>query len=61
MCQTAVYLDDELILENVVHIEFIQKTIKIATLFEAPTILEADIKSIDLLKGRVKLDSTRRS
>ena len=60
MCQTNVYLNNELYQENVVHMEFAQKAVKIVTLFDAPRVLEADIISIDLLKGRVNLETIKR-
>jgi len=60
MCQSNVYLvkgeTEEEILRDAVLIEPVDKGVKIQGLFDAPKVIKARIKKIDLLKHRVILE-----
>jgi predicted RNA-binding protein len=57
MCQARVYLDDEEIMENVIHVVATPEGVRLATFFESPREVPAVIREIDLLKHRVVLES----
>jgi predicted RNA-binding protein len=58
MCQATVYLDGEKLMEDVTNVQPITEGIRLMTFFEAPKIVRATIREIDLLKHRVWLETT---
>ena len=58
MCQIAVYLNDEKIMENVMLVEATSEGVRLATMFEPPREIEAVIQKIDLLKNTLFLEKT---
>ena len=57
MCQATVYLDGEELMKDVTNIQPTPEGLRLATFFEAPQVVRAKIREIDLLKHRVWLDS----
>jgi predicted RNA-binding protein len=57
MCQATVYVDNEKIMEDVTSIQITPEGIQLSTFFEAPKLVRARIREIDLLKHRVWLDT----
>ncbi len=60
MCQMKVMLDkegqQELVMEDVAHLEVVEGGIKISTLFEEPKLIsDVSIKVIDFLSGKAIL------
>lgn len=58
MCQVAVYLDQERIMEDVIWMEPVQDGILAKTFFEAPIHVQGTLKGIDLIKNRILLVSS---
>jgi len=56
MCQIAVYLDDEKIMESVMLVEPIPEGVRLTTMFETPQVTPATIQQIDLMKNRIFLE-----
>jgi len=56
MCQATVYLNDEKLMEDVTHIQLTAEGIRLSTFFEAPRVVQATLREIDLLKHRVWLE-----
>jgi len=61
MCQAAVYLDDERIMEDVIWVEPTEGGVLLQTFFDAPTEVSGTLKGIDLLKHRVLITSDQQS
>ena len=57
MCQAKVYLDGKQIMEDVVYIEQIERGVLLSKFFEEPVQVAAAVRSIDLLKHTVNLES----
>ena len=57
MCQAKVLLDGEQIMEDVVFVELIEKGVLLSKFFEEPVLVPAAVRSIDLLKHTVNLES----
>lgn len=55
MCEAAVYLDDELIVRDVVSVRVLPEGVRLATLFESPRLVQATVREIDLANHRVIL------
>ncbi len=56
MCQAVVYLDDQEIMRDVLRVEVLPEGVRLTTFFEAPRLVRAAIREIDLLKHRVLLE-----
>ena len=56
MCQVAVYLDDEKIMDDVMFVEPIPEGVRLIKLFEPPQEIHAVIRQIDLMKNKLFLD-----
>ena len=59
MCQIAVYLDDEKIMDDVMLVEPVPEGIRLIKLFEAERVIPATIRQLDLMRNRVFLDSIK--
>ena len=59
MCQVAVFLDDEKIMEAVRLVEPLPDGIRLIKMFEEPLIVSASIRQIDLMKNKIFLESTK--
>jgi predicted RNA-binding protein len=57
MCQVAVYLDDEKIMDDVLLVEPVPEGIRLVKLFEPPRVIPAVIRQVDLMKNKVFLDT----
>jgi predicted RNA-binding protein len=57
MCQVAVYLNQERIVEDVIWVEPVKDGILAKTFFDDPVHIKGTLKGIDLLKNRVILVS----
>jgi len=57
MCQAKVLLNGEQIMEDVVFVEKIEEGVLLSKFFEDPVLVTASIRSIDLLKHTVRLES----
>ena len=57
MCQATVYLNGEKLMEDVTSIQPTLEGLRLTTFFEAPKVVQAQIKEIDLLKHRVWLET----
>ena len=55
MCQIAVYLDDEKIMDNVMLVEPLPDGIRLVKMFETPRVVQAVIQQIDLMKNKLIL------
>ncbi|GAX60295.1 RNA-binding protein [Candidatus Scalindua japonica] len=60
MCQMKIVMDkegqQELVMEDVAHLEVVEEGIKISTLFEEPRLIpDVTIKTIDFLSGKAML------
>ena len=59
MCQATVYLDGEEIMKDVLLVEPLPEGgIRLVTFFEAPRVVPAIIRKIDLMKHKVILESS---
>ena len=58
MCQATVYLDGEEIMKDVLLVEPLPEGIRLVTFFEAPRVVPATIRKIDLMKHKVILESS---
>jgi predicted RNA-binding protein len=56
MCQATVYLNDEVIMRDVMIVEPIPEGIRLIALFEPVQVVPATIRQIDLIKHRVILE-----
>jgi predicted RNA-binding protein len=57
MCQATVYLDDKVIMQDVMMVEPIPQGVRLTALFEPVQIVPAAIRQIDLMKHRIILES----
>ena len=57
MCQVAVYLDDEKIMDNVMLVEMLPEGIRLVKMFEPPRVVPAAIRQIDLMKNKLILET----
>jgi predicted RNA-binding protein len=58
MCQATVYLDGEEIMKDVLLVEPLPEgSLRLVTFFEAPRVVPATIRKIDLIKHKVILES----
>jgi predicted RNA-binding protein len=60
MCQATVYLNDEVIMEDVLMVEPVPEGIRLTALFEPVRVVPAIIRRIDLIKHRVILESLQK-
>lgn len=58
MCQVAVFLDQEKIMEDVIWVELVQDGILAKTFFDEPVHVQGILKGIDLIKNRVLVVSS---
>jgi predicted RNA-binding protein len=56
MCQATVYLNDEVIMRDVMIVEPVPDGIRLIALFEPIQVVPAAIRQIDLIKHRVILE-----
>lgn len=59
MCQVAVYLDDEKIMDNVMLVEPLPEGIRLVKMFEPPRVVSATIRQIDLMKNKLILETIK--
>lgn len=57
MCQATVYLDDKMIMQDVMLVEPVPEGIRLIALFEPVQVVRAAIRQIDLIKHKVILES----
>jgi predicted RNA-binding protein len=57
MCQAAVYLDGEKIMDNVLVVEPLPEGVRLIKLFEADHLVPATIRRIDLMKNQIILET----
>ena len=57
MCQAAIYLDGEKIMEDVMLVEPVPGGVRLVKLFEPVRIVPAVIKKIDLIKNQIILNT----
>jgi predicted RNA-binding protein len=57
MCQVAVYLDEEKIMESVLLVEPVPEGVRLVKLFEPPLVVPAVIRQVDLMKNKLFLTS----
>ena len=57
MCQATVYLDDKVIMQDVMLVEPVPEGIRLIALFEPVQVVRAAIRQIDLIKHKVILES----
>lgn len=57
MCQVAVFLDEEKIMDSVMLVEPIPGGVRLVKLFEPPLVVTAVIRQIDLMKNKLYLES----
>jgi len=55
MCQAAIYLNDEKVMEDVIWMEPTEDGILVHTFFDEPQVIKGKLQAIDLLKHRVLL------
>ena len=60
MCQIAVYLDDEKIMDNVMFVEPLPEGIRLVKMFEEPLVVPAFIRQIDLMKNKLILETVNK-
>ena len=56
MCQVAVYLDEEKIMDSVMFVEPVPEGVRLTKLFEQPLVVPAAIRRIDLMKNKLFLE-----
>ena len=57
ICQATVYLDGDVIMQDVLMVEPLPEGIRLVALFEPVQVIPAAIRRIDLIKHRVILES----
>jgi predicted RNA-binding protein len=57
MCQAAIYLDGEKIMEDVMLVEPVPEGVRLVKLFEPVRIVPVVIKKIDLIKNQILLNT----
>lgn len=60
MCQVAVYLDEEKIMDSVMLVEPVDEGVRLVKMFEPPRLVPATIRRIDLIKNKLYLTSLGR-
>lgn len=60
MCQVAVYLDDEKIMDDVMFVEPTPEGVRLIKLFEPPRVVSAAIRRVDLMKNKLFLEKIER-
>ena len=56
MCQATVYLDDRVIMRDVMLVEPVSQGVRLTALFEPVQVVPAAIRQIDLMKHRIILE-----
>jgi predicted RNA-binding protein len=59
MCQVAVYLEDEKIMDSVMLAEPTPEGIRLVKMFEPPRVVPAAIQQIDLMKNKLILETVK--
>ena len=59
MCQVAVYLDGEKIMDDVMLVEPLPEGIRLVKMFEPPRVVPAAIRQIDLMKNKLILETVK--
>ena len=57
MCQATVYLNGEVIMEEVIQVSPTEKGVELRSFFGGPRTVSARIREIDLIKHRVYLET----
>ncbi len=57
MCQVAVFLDDEKIMDSVMLVETVPEGVRLLKMFESPRLVPAAIRQIDFIKNKLYLES----
>jgi len=57
MCQVAVFLDDEKIMDSVMLVDVIPEGVRLIKMFEPPRVIPAVIRQIDLMKNILILET----
>jgi predicted RNA-binding protein len=57
MCQIAVYLDDEKIIDSVLLVEPVPEGIRLVEMFEPPQVVSAAIARVDLMQNKIFLNT----
>ena len=60
MCQIAVYLDDEKIMDSVMLVETLPEGVRLIKMFEPPRVVPAAIRQIDLMKNQLILETVKK-
>jgi predicted RNA-binding protein len=61
MCQATVYLNGEVIMQDVLMVEPVPEGVRLIALFEPVRVVPAAIRQIDLIKHKVILESLQES
>ena len=59
MCQIAVYLDNEKIMDSVMLVEPTPEGVRLVKMFEQPRVVSATIRYIDLMKNKLVLETVK--
>lgn len=59
MCQIAVYLANEKIMDSVMLVEPTPEGIRLVKMFEQPRVVSATIRHIDLMKNKIVLETVK--
>jgi len=57
MCQIAVFLDDEKIMDDVMLVDVLPDGVQLIKMFEPPRVIPASIRQIDLMKNKLILET----
>ncbi len=57
MCQIAVFLDDEKIMDDVMLVDVLPDGVQLIKMFEPPRVIPAVIRQIDLMKNKLILET----
>jgi predicted RNA-binding protein len=60
MCQATIYLDGKEIMQDVTLVEILPEGVRLKAFFDAPVILPAVIRQIDLLKHRIIMETIKK-
>ncbi len=55
MCEATVYLEDKLILHDVMKIQVLPEGVRLTSMLESPLVMSATIREVDLTHHRVLL------
>ena len=61
MCQIAVYLDEEKIMDDVMLVEPLPEGVRLVKMFEQPRVLQATIRQVDLMKNKLILETVEKN